>query len=84
MIVSSSLQLSRHHTKLAHLALAEAGLQVPSAEQMEAIVRSAYCVALLLWMAALEKPTNSDLDEVFRDFVLRCVNRAPGVGDVLV
>ena len=84
MLIPISTKIPTRHHDLALIALDENGLQVPSPVKFEAIVRFAYSVAFLFWAAALEEPTDPELDEAFKDFIVRCVNRAPGVGDVLV
>jgi hypothetical protein len=83
MTVPFPSQISTRHTSLALSAIEDAGLQVPAEPKLELIVRCAYSVAAHLWFGALLTPSHSELDEVFQDFVVRCVNKAPGVGDVL-
>jgi hypothetical protein len=57
------------------------GLQAPSLHELEVIIRNGLLATKLLTDACVLRPETSDLEEFFRDFVLRCNNRAPGVGD---
>jgi hypothetical protein len=65
-------------------ALLNEGLQAPSHPELSAIIRAACQVTFLMWATAISQPTSRDLDEMFCDFVIRCVNRGPGVGDVRI
>ena len=77
-----SLPVSSRYLDLAVAAVSDEGLQVPPQHQFEVIMSNAINASFLLWASAIEQPTPHELDEMFCDFVVRCVNRGPGVGDV--
>src|SRR3954465_8292128 len=83
MVFPFPSQISTHHTSLALQAIDDAGLQAPPPRDLENIVRNGYFLAVLLWNAALLIPSPTELDEAFQDFVVRCINKAPGLSDVL-
>jgi len=66
---------------LALQAINDAGLQVPPIPQFELIMECAYAATSLHWISALREPSWSELDEVFKDSVVRAINIGPGVGD---
>ncbi len=68
---------------LALTAIDEAGLQAPSLVRLENIIRCGSAVEALLCTVALREPSATELEEIFRDVVVRCVNRAPGIGDAV-
>ena len=73
-----------HSSNPIHLALTSIeieGLQAPSPRQMQEIVEAALKAAELLCGVAVRPVQQSELLEFFADFVVRCVNRPPGVGD---
>ncbi len=67
--------------RLALRTLEKEGFQAPTAGALTAIVQCSLMATSLLVDASLRPPTASELDEFFKDFVLRCVNLPPGVGD---
>jgi hypothetical protein len=67
---------------LAIEAITEADLQVPSCTELNRILICSLHATALLEVAAICKPTQSELDEMFQEFVTRAVNRAPGINDV--
>lgn len=64
-------------------ALEQEGLQAPRLSRMEIIVRNALGVVALLRAGALRQPSSTELEELFRDFVVRCVNRPARIGDAV-
>jgi hypothetical protein len=67
--------------RLALRTLEKEGFQAPSAGALTAIVQCSMMATSLFLVAALRVPSASELDEFFKDFVLRSVNLPPGVGD---
>ena len=74
-------KLSHEHIALALNAIDEAGLQAPPSIELFDIVMYARMVMRALQSCALKAPTESECRELFEDFVVRAVNRAPGIGD---
>ncbi len=62
--------------------IAEEGLQAPSSCELGVIIQHGLLATMLLYDCSLLEPSNTDLEEFFGDFVLRSVNRTPGLGDV--
>lgn len=62
-------------------ALEAEGFQAPSQSELEWIVRQGLLATGLLYSAMVLEPEASDLQEFFCDFIIRAVNRGPGVGD---
>lgn len=58
-----------------------AGLQAPSPQELEEIIDAAVRATGLFALVAVLPLEESDIREFFSDFVVRCVNRGPGVGD---
>ncbi len=59
------------------------GLQAPSWHELQGIVDAALRATALFIRAAVRHPLDSEILEFFSDFVVRCVNRGPGVGDAV-
>ncbi len=76
-----NLFVTTRHLLLALDAIESAGLQVPPDHRLRLILECASSATSLHWVAALRQPTWSELDEAFKDFVIRAINTAPGVGD---
>lgn len=57
------------------------GLQAPCLQELQNIVDAAVQATGLFALAAVLPLQDSDIREFFSDFVIRCVNRGPGVGD---
>jgi hypothetical protein len=70
--------------RLALHAIDESGLQAPSEASLRDIISCSVFAASLLSWAALQEPTRSELEDAFCDFVIRAVNRAPGIGDATI
>ena len=59
------------------------GLQAPSRQKLEEIIDAAVRATGLFALVAVLHMQESDIREFFSDFVVRCVNRGPGVGDAI-
>jgi hypothetical protein len=70
-------------TTMALAAIENADLQSPPLPRLLQIITCAEITAYLLRVCAVEPPSEGELCELFEEFVVRAVNRAPGVGDVL-
>jgi hypothetical protein len=62
-------------------ALDQEGLQAPSKYDLDTIIRNGLLATGLFYSAMVLEPELSDLHDFFRDFIIRAVNRAPGVND---
>jgi hypothetical protein len=67
--------------KAALRCIADEGLQAPSVRELTAIIFNGLLATQLLTEASILPLEPSALQEFFCDFVLRCTNRGPGVGD---
>jgi hypothetical protein len=67
--------------RLALAAIADQGLQAPSTQELFHIVHCSLWATSLLQSASLREPIPDELEEFFCEFVVRAVNRAPGIGD---
>jgi len=64
-------------------AIDDEGLQSPSPIRLMSIIENARRATCLFWLVAVLPPTSEELKSFFREFVVRCVNRLPGIDDVL-
>ena len=57
------------------------GLQAPSPHQLATIIDSSRRASYMLAATSVLPLSDNEVLEFFADFVVRCVNRPPGVGD---
>jgi hypothetical protein len=69
--------------RVALRAIEEEELQAPSSIELQSIIAMGRLATECFAMGALIRPTQTQSEEFFTNFVVTCVNRAPGVGDVL-